>query len=307
MSGRRRSGRAIHGWINLDKPAGLSSAAAVAAVRRATGAARLGHAGTLDPLATGVLPVALGEATKTMAFAVDMAKRYRFTLVFGETRSTDDAEGEVVAASNVRPGRAEVEAVLGEFIGQISQVPPAYSAIKVAGRRAYAMARAGESVELAARIVRIDALAVVDEAGPDRLVLACASGKGAYMRALARDIAARLGACGHLEALRRTAVGPFTEETAISLASLDEFGHSPALPLLPIETALDGIPALALTDREALRLRCGQAVPVLRTADRERLAAAGDDAIVLAQGSTGPIALVRVDGLQVRPVRVLNL
>jgi tRNA pseudouridine55 synthase len=307
--GRRRKGLAIHGWLNVDKPVGLSSAACVNAVRRITGAAKLGHAGTLDPQASGVLPIALGEATKTMPYATDATKRYTFDLVWGERRSTDDIEGEIVETSALRPDRAAIEAALPGFVGEIGQVPPAYSAIKVDGKRAYAMARAGAEVTLASRTVRIDAFDLVEIVDRDRARFAVTCGKGAYMRALARDLAATLGTCGHLANLRRTAVGRFTEDTAISLEKLNEFSHSAGAqpPLLPVETALDDIPALALSDREAERLRSGQAVPVLRPQDRERLAAIGDDGIVLAVEATTPVALARIDGTQIRPVRVLNL
>jgi tRNA pseudouridine55 synthase len=306
---RRRKGRAIHGWLNVDKPVGLSSAACVNAVRRITGAAKLGHAGTLDPLASGVLPIALGEATKTMPYVSDTAKRYTFDIVWGERRSTDDVEGEIVETADARPDRAAIEAMLPRFLGDIEQAPPAFSAIKVEGRRAYAMARAGEAVVLAPRRVRIDAFDLVEIVDRERARFAVTSGKGAYMRALARDLAAALGTCGHLAGLRRTAVGRFTEETAISLEKLAELGHSAAAspPLLPVETALDDIPALALSDTEAERLRSGQAVPVLRPQDRERLAAVGNDGIVLAVEAATPVALARVDGIQIRPIRVLNL
>lgn len=307
--GRRRNGLPIHGWINLDKPAGITSAACVNAVRQATGAAKLGHAGTLDPSATGVLPIALGEATKTMPYIVDATKRYQFTVVWGERRDTDDGEGEVVETSDVRPDEAAIRAALPRFVGDIRQVPPAYSAIKVDGERAYSLARAGEAVDLAARTITIHDFELVEVFDRDRARFAVTSGKGAYMRALARDLADALGTCGHLCDLRRISVGGFTQESAISLENLRQLGHSAAASpvLLPIETALDGIPALALSDREAERLRNGQAVPVLRPQDRERIATVGDEGIVLAFEAERPVALVRVDGIQVRPVRVLNL
>jgi tRNA pseudouridine55 synthase len=306
---RRHKGRPVHGWLNIDKPVGISSAACVNAVRRIVDAAKLGHAGTLDPQASGVLPIALGEATKTMPYVTDAAKRYTFDIVWGVRRSTDDIEGEIVEISGVRPDRAAIEAALPRFRGAIEQVPPAFSAIKVDGKRAYAMARAGEAVELAPRTVRIDEIRLEAIVDSDSARFAVACGKGAYMRALARDLAAALGTCGHLRGLRRTAVGRFTEETAISLEMLEQLGHSAAAypPLLPVETALDDIPALALSVAEAARLRSGQAVLVLRQQDRERLAAVGDDGIVLAVEATTPVALARIDGIQIRPVRVLNL
>ena len=307
--GRRRRGLTINGWINLDKPAGMTSAGCVNAVRRATGAAKLGHAGTLDPSATGILPIALGEATKTMPYVTDSSKRYTFTVNWGARTETDDADGKIVETSDVRPDRAAIEATLPAFVGHIEQVPPAYSAIKIDGQRAYARARAGEDVVLQARTIEINGFDLVEILDDDRARFAVMSGKGAYMRALARDLAIAVGTCAHLSDLRRVAVGPFEESASISLEKLEELGHSAAASpiLLPIKTALDGIPALALSDREAEMLRNGQAVPVLRPQDRERIATAGDDGIVLALEATTPVALVRVDGIQIRPVRVLNL
>jgi tRNA pseudouridine55 synthase len=306
---RRRSGRIINGWINVDKPVGITSAACVNSVRRALDAAKLGHAGTLDPAASGVLPIGLGEATKTMPFVVDTQKQYVFTVNWGERRDTDDDQGQVVETSERRPTEAEIEAALPEFTGEISQVPPAYSAIKVDGARAYSLARAGEDVTLAPRLISILSFELLDMPDRDCARFAVTSGKGAYMRALARDLAAALGTCGHLSDLRRSAVGPFTEATAISLEKLEELGHSAAAfpTLLPIETALDGIPALALSVKEAAQLRNGQAVPVLRPQDREQIEAVGDEGIVLAVEAATPVALARVDGIQIRPVRVLNL
>ena len=307
--GRRRKGLPINGWINLDKPAGMTSASCVNAVRRATGAAKLGHAGTLDPSATGILPIALGEATKTMPYVTDSSKRYTFIVNWGARTETDDADGAVLETSDARPDADAIAEALPAFVGAIEQVPPAYSAIKIDGERAYAKARAGEDVVLEARTIDIHAFDLVEVIDADRARFAVTSGKGAYIRALARDLAAALGTCGHLSDLRRVAVGPFEESASISLEMLEELGHSAAASpiLLPIETALDGIPALALSDREAEKLRNGQAVPVLRPQDRERIATAGDDGIVLALEAATPVALARVDGIQIRPVRVLNL
>lgn len=309
MGRRRRSGRSINGWINIDKPVGMTSAACVNSVRRALDAAKLGHAGTLDPAASGVLPVALGEATKTMPFVVDTHKKYVFTVNWGERRDTDDNEGQIVETSDQRPDGAEIRAALPQFTGDISQVPPAYSAIKVDGARAYTLARAGENVALAARQISIVSFELLDIPDRDCARFAVTSGKGAYMRGLARDLAEALGTCGHLSGLRRSAVGPFTEATAISLEKLEELGHSAAaFPiLLPIETALVGIPAVALSVKEAEQLRNGQAVPVMRPRDREQIEAVGDEGIVLAVEAETPVALARVDGIQIRPVRVLNL
>ena len=309
MGRRRRGGQPINGWINLDKPIGVTSASCVNRVRRALDAAKLGHAGTLDPAASGVLPIALGEATKTMSFVVDTRKEYVFTINWGDRRDTDDDQGQVVETAEGRPSEAEIRAALPAFMGTISQVPPAYSAVKVDGARAYTLARAGAEVELAPRQISILSFDLLDMPDRDCARFAVKSGKGAYMRALARDLAVALGTCGHLSDLRRNAVGPFTEATAISLDKLEELGHSAAaLPtLLPIETALDGIPALALSVKEAAQLRNGQAVPVLRPQDRKQIEAVGDEGIVLAVEAATPVALARVDGIQIRPIRVLNL
>ncbi|MBO6784911.1 MAG: tRNA pseudouridine(55) synthase TruB, partial [Alphaproteobacteria bacterium] len=210
--GRRRKGLPINGWINLDKPAGMTSSDCVNAVRRATGAAKLGHAGTLDPSATGILPIALGEATKTMPYVTDSSKKYAFTVHWGVRTTTDDAEGETVETSDVRPDEAAIRAALPGFVGPVEQVPPAFSAIKVDGERAYKKARAGEDFELEARTVDIFAFELLEILDEGRARFAVTSGKGAYMRALARDLAAALGTCGHLSDLRRTAVGPFAED-----------------------------------------------------------------------------------------------
>ncbi len=306
---RRRRGDPIHGWLVIDKPAGRSSAQVVAAVRRITGAAKAGHGGTLDPLATGVLPIALGEATKTVSYVMDGAKAYRFTLRFGEARSTDDSEGAVVETSPARPTDDEIRAVLPRFTGLIEQVPPAFSALKVEGVRAYKLARAEEAVELAPRQVRIDALDFVARPDADTAEFLVRSGKGAYMRSLARDIARALGTVGHVAALRRTAVGPFREEQAISLETLEGVGHSLAASgqLLTVETALDDIPALALTETEARRLRCGQAVGLFSRMDLERVAHLESGAVVCAMADGKPVALARFEAGDLRPVRVLNL
>ncbi len=309
MGRRKNAGRQLHGWLNLDKPAGISSLAAVVAVRRATGAAKAGHAGTLDPFASGVLPIAMGEATKTLRCVQDGAKTYEFTIRWGEQRTTDDPEGEILATSENRPGAPEIAAVLGEFTGEIAQVPPVFSAIKIAGRRAYDLARAGEKVELAPRVVRVDSFDLIDQPDDSHARFRVTCGKGTYMRSLARDLAQRLGTCGHLAALRRTRVGCFDAKDAISLEKLSGLGHSAAAdpPLVSIVAALDGIPALTVTDEEARRLRNGQAVPMLRPEDRRLMQDLGDDGVMLAIAAATPVALARVEGIQIKPVRVLNL
>jgi tRNA pseudouridine55 synthase len=306
---RKRRGLAIHGWLSIDKPAGMTSAQVVAAVRRITGAAKAGHSGTLDPMATGVLPIALGEATKTVPYAMAGRKRYRFTLRWGEARSTDDAEGSVTTISPVRPTEADIRQALPRFIGLIEQVPPAFSAIRVAGARAYDLARAGQAVELGPRQVAIDRFELVELVDADHAVFEVECGKGAYMRSLARDLAVALGTVGYIAALRRTAVGPFTEERAISLESLGTLGHSAAAlgHLLPVETALDDIPALALTDTEANRLRCGQSVGLLRRQDLERIGHLESGSLICAKAGGKPVALARFEAGDLRPVRILNL
>ena len=308
MAARRR-GEKVDGWLVLDKPAGMTSTQAVGAVRRLFQAAKAGHGGTLDPLATGLLPIALGEATKTVPYIMDGLKTYRFTLRFGEARSTDDAEGEVTARSDLRPMDAEIRHALSAFRGRIQQRPPAFSALKIDGQRAYDLARAGETVELAAREILIERFELLERPDPDHAIFEVLSGKGAYMRSLARDLALALGTVGHVAALRRIAVGPFSEADAISLDSLRALGHSPAASrhLLPVATALDDIPALAVTDSEASRLRCGQSVgPILRQ-DLERIGHFGSGAIFCAKSGGLPVALVRLEAGDLRPVRVLNL
>jgi tRNA pseudouridine55 synthase len=306
---RRRQGRPVHGWLVIDKPAGMSSAAVVAKARRALDAEKAGHGGTLDPLATGLLPIAFGEATKTVAYVMEGPKTYRFTIRWGEARSTDDAEGAVIAASPVRPTRAQIEAVLPEFTGRIRQVPPAYSAIKVDGQRAYDLARADEAPELEPRSVDILSVRLLAQPDPDHAEFEVSSGKGAYMRSLARDLARRLGTVGHVAALRRVAVGPFREEQAISLERLQALGHSAAAfeALQPIETVLDDIPALALTGEEADRLRQGQAIALIKRSDLARVENLEPGATVFATCAGRPVALTRYEAGSLRPVRVLNL
>jgi tRNA pseudouridine55 synthase len=311
---RRRRGRPIHGWLVVDKPLGLTSTQVMAKARHLLGAEKAGHGGTLDPLATGVLPIAFGEATKTVAHAMGRAKTYRFRVRWGEETATDDGEGEVVATSPVRPAPAEIEAALTRFLGEIDQVPPRFSAVKLAGERAYDLARAGAAVDLPARRVRIDGLRLLGTPDRDHADFEVDCGKGTYVRALARDLAHALGTLGHVTQLRRLAVGRFTLDHAISLDDLSSLEQGAALErvLLPVETALDDIPALALTEPEAHRLRLGQAVALLRRQDRERLDRltsdpAGNGAAALAVCNGTPVALVRVEGAEVRPVRVLNL
>ena len=306
--GRRRKGKPITGWLVIDKPAGMTSAHAVAVVRRLTGAAKVGHGGTLDPLATGVLPIALGEATKTVSYAMAGAKRYRFAVCFGEARATDDAECEVTATSPHRPDRAAILAALPNFTGEIEQVPPAFSALKIEGQRAYAIARAKGTPALAARRVRIDDFRLIEIPDADHAVFEVRSGKGVYMRALARDLARALGTFGHVVSLRRLAVGPFTEKDAISLDCLAGLVHSARLAeaLRPVATVLDDIPALALTESEARRLRQGQPVAALPVVSRSPKADIVPGARVRAMSGGRLVALAEVQGGEIRPVRVIN-
>jgi tRNA pseudouridine55 synthase len=299
----------VHGWLVIDKPAGVTSAAVVAAVRRATHAAKVGHGGTLDPLATGVLPIALGEATKTVSYVMDGSKIYRFTTRWGEQRNTDDAEGDVVKVSDVRPTEDAIRAVLPRFVGEIEQVPPIFSAVKVAGQRAYALARAEMPVELESRTVRVDGIELIDMPDADHAVFEVIAGKGTYMRALARDLAVALGTVGHVTALRRNTVGPFTESAAIPLDKIDSLGHSDGLKehLLPVGAALDGIPALHLTEAEGRRLQRGQPVAVLPVASRSSIKHLSRDAVFCAMAMGRPVALATVKGGEIRPLRVLNL
>ena len=307
--GRKRRGIPIHGWLAIDKPAGLTSAAGVGKVRALTGAAKVGHGGTLDPLATGVLPIALGEATKTVSYVMDCAKTYEFTVRWGEARATDDAEGAVVARSDVRPSGEAIANALPGLTGLVQQTPPVYSAIKVDGARAYALARSDAAPELAPREVRVDRFVLLGQLDADHARFEVQSGKGCYMRALARDLALAVGTVGYILDLRRTAVGRFTQETAISLEQLASVGHSAPLSelLLPVETALDDIPALALTDMEARHLRQGRSIPVLPVATRSPPGILDQDHMVCAMAEGKPVALARVVGGELRPVRVLNL
>lgn len=269
----------VHGWVVLDKPVGMTSTQAVGAMKRLFGTPKAGHAGTLDPLASGILPIALGEATKTVPYVMDGRKAYAFTVSWGAETNTDDTEGEVTARTDRHPTREEVEAALPRFTGDQMQVPPRFSAIKIDGERAYDLARDGEEVELQARPVVIHRLTLVEHTGTTS-TLEAECGKGTYVRAIARDLGRTLGCLGHVSALRRTRVGPFRLDRTISLATLQELSHKPQagdidsdqrgdqtiapamLPqvLLPVETALDDIPALAVNRADAVRLARGQTV-----------------------------------------------
>lgn len=262
----KRAKREVDGWLVLDKPVGMTSTHAVSIVKRAFAAKKAGHAGTLDPLASGVLPIALGEATKTVPFVMDGRKSYRFTVRWGVLTDTDDAEGRTVDTSDVRPSAEAIRAALPRFIGQIMQTPPKFSAIKIAGERAYDLARAGEEVTIEPRLVEISRLALIGTPDPDHAEFEAECGKGTYVRALARDLGLALGTYGHVSALRRTAVGPFTEAVAKTLDALpapedaDQGALAPPSLLLPVSAGLAGLPAVTVSRADAARLARGQPV-----------------------------------------------
>ncbi|MGQ0483790.1 MAG: tRNA pseudouridine(55) synthase TruB [Hyphomicrobiales bacterium] len=303
----KRRGIPVHGWVVLDKPLGMTSTQAVAKVKWLFNAEKAGHGGTLDPLATGLLPVALGEATKTVQWAMDSRKVYRFTVKWGEERSTDDLEGEVTVRSVSRPSQQNIESILPNFQGEIMQAPPSFSAIKVAGERAYELARAGQAMDLARRPVHIEKLVLIARPDADHAVFEGICGKGTYVRALARDMGRALGCLGHVVELRRIAVGAFGEAHMIPLEKLEQMRHKApgdnAMEgvLRPIETVLDGIPALAVKDAEAQRLKQGQPV-LLRGAN----APIASDAVLVTWGSK-PLGICSIEQGSLKPKRLFNL
>ena len=301
---RRRKGSPVHGWLIFDKPQGINSTGAVAQVKRLYDAEKAGHAGTLDPLATGVLPIAFGEATKTVPFVVEGSKAYRFTVRFGIETDTDDAEGKEVAKSDARPSRSEIEATLSRFTGEITQVPPRFSALKVDGARAYDLARDEEEFELEPRSVSIARLTLIAHPDKDHCVLEAECGKGTYVRALARDLGRALGTLGHVAALRRTRAGPFGEENAVSLATLERLTPDREALLAaiePVEIALRDLPALAISAADAARLRRGQPV-LLRGRDAPILAGT-----VYATTRGTLVAVGEVSEGELKPRRIFNL
>lgn len=307
---RRKRGKPVHGWICLDKPLEMGSTQAVSRVRRLFDAAKAGHAGTLDPLASGILPIALGEATKTVPFMMDAQKIYRFVIAWGASTTTQDREGEIIAQSDVRPSPEQVAAALPAFVGEIDQVPPAFSAIKVDGVRAYDLARDGETVELKSRRVVIHEAAITALPDADHVEITVRTGKGVYIRSLARDLALALGAQGHVSVLRRERVGPFSLENAVGLEFLEDLVHRGAASegLLPITTALDDIPDLAVTEEDAFRLRQGRSI-VLLPRQMEALKARlspGSDIVSAVQGNE-PVALCSLQAGRLAPDRVFNL
>jgi tRNA pseudouridine55 synthase len=315
--GRRKKGEDISGWVILDKPEDFTSTDAVGAVRRAFNANKAGHAGTLDPLASGILPIALGEATKTVPWLMEADKSYRFTIHWGASTDTQDREGKIIAESDVRPSVEAVKEALKAFVGEIEQTPPAYSAVKVDGERAYDLARAGEVVELKARPVVVYEAAVAEAPDADHVTLTVRCGKGFYIRALVRDIAAALGAEGHVSALRRTQVGTFSEAESISLDALKDLSHKGAASecLKPVETALADIPALAINGEDAFRLKQGRPIVLLpyvvedlRAKFRPRTIAGVDAsraAVALCEGRA--VALGDVRAGRFKPTRVFHL
>jgi tRNA pseudouridine55 synthase len=307
--GRRRKGDAVSGWICLDKPLGLGSTQAVGRVRRAFNAQKAGHAGTLDPLATGVLPIALGEATKTVPFLMDADKAYQFTIRWGVETATFDREGAVTGVSDVRPVPGAVADALRAFVGEIDQVPPDFSAVKVDGERAYDLARSGVAMNLKARRVVIHDIRVAGRADPDGIDIEMECGKGTYVRALVRDLAAALGAKAHVSALRRTRVGPFTEATATGLELLEDLCHTGAAleVLLPVETALDDIPELAVTTEDAFRLTQGRSIVLLPRQVETLKARISVSRTVSARHGTRIVALCEMRAGRLNPTRVFNI
>ena len=303
---RRKKGNPINGWVILDKPVGMTSTQAVGKVRWLFQAQKAGHAGTLDPLATGILPIALGEATKTVPYAVDGQKSYRFTVRWGAETDTDDAEGQVVERSDAAPTRDAIEALLPSFIGEVMQTPPAFSAIKIDGQRAYDLARQGEAVQLEARPVQIDRLDLVGMPVALTSVFEAECGRGTYVRAIARDIGRTLGCFGHVIALRRTRVGPFQEAQAVSLseledaANLEDGGIEIKTMLRPVESALAELLEVTVSQSDAARLARGQTV-LLRGRDAPVMSG---EAFALSKGTL--IALCEIERGELRPLRVFN-
>lgn len=311
---RKLKGNKIDGWVNLHKPIGMTSTQALSVVKRALNPQKAGHAGTLDPLASGILPIALGEATKTVPYVQDSIKTYNFTVKWGEQRTTDDAEGEAIATSDLRPTREQVEALLPAFHGDVEQVPPQFSAIKVDGARAYDLARDGEQVELKSRLVYIENLVITAHTG-EETSFECVCGKGTYVRSLARDMGVKLGCYGYISLLERASVGPFALENAISL---DIFQNpddkpSPEQVLLPLQTALDDIPVLALREQEAARLKNGNSLSFISKPDLDRMTDSGiewsgaEPVTALTVYGKKAIAIVEISGPELHPIRIFNV
>lgn len=295
------------GWLILDKPAGITSAQAVGKVKRLLRPKKIGHGGTLDPMATGILPLALNEATKAFQYVAANTKTYRFTVRWGEATTTDDAEGDVTHTSSKRPTHGEIKALLPQFTGDIMQAPPAFSAIKVNGERAYDRARAGEDVQLQARPVHVEALTLLSMPDADHAEFEMVCGKGTYVRSIARDLGHEIGCFGHVTVLRRTEVGKFHENRAISLEKLDDIVHSGALKewLLPISSVLADIPALELDPEAARRMKHGQTV-MIPPAEHARLDAAQREITVQVTSAGALIAMATASEGQLKPVRIFH-
>ena len=306
---RKRKGDLVHGWLVIDKPLNMSSAKAVYYAKNYLNAAKVGHGGTLDPMASGVLPLAFGEATKTLSYAVNKTKKYKFTIRWGEARDTDDLEGNIIGTSDKRPGVSAIQNILKRFIGEVNQVPPAYSAVKISGQRAYKLARAGNDVILKPRPVFIEDLTLMNILSTEEACFQLCCGKGVYVRSLARDLARALGTVGCVSNLRRTQVGNFLEKDAISLDQLKILGHKEAAAskLLPVETVLDDIPALVLTEEEAKIVKNGIAIPLIQLAKSKQALKIGvaTPFYTICQGKI--ISLAKIESGRVTPYRVLNL
>jgi tRNA pseudouridine55 synthase len=303
---RKKKHDDVNGWLVLDKPVGMTSTQAVARVKRLMNANKAGHAGTLDPLASGLLPIALGEATKTVSYIMDGRKVYRFVVRWGAQTSTDDTEGEVTATSDHRPSEEDILAILPEFTGKIMQMPPQFSAIKIQGERAYDLARSGETVALEARPILVHRLLLIDMEDADTAVFDCECGKGTYVRALARDMGTRLGTRGHVIGLRRLLVGPFGENDMVPLEEIEELAeaedlNAPRTVLLGVDTALADLPQIDVHRDAAARLRRGQSV-ILRGRDAPTSSA---EIAVMCGGDL--VAIAEVDKGELVPKRVFNL
>ncbi|MFO1242610.1 MAG: tRNA pseudouridine(55) synthase TruB [Rickettsiales bacterium] len=306
----------LNGWINLDKPYGMTSTEAVSRVKRLLSPEKIGHAGTLDPLATGILPLALGEATKTVQYAMDAEKTYRFTVKFGEQTTTDDREGEITTTSDKRPQDTDIKAILKNYIGEIEQIPPVYSAIKIGGERAYDLARAGAAPKMEPRIVYIDDLQLIERPDADRAVFEVSSGKGMYVRSLARDISLALGTVGHVADLRRISVGSFDEQNAVLLEEIEKglpsenvtyITDTDVSVLLPLDVSLDDIPALRVDQSQETRLRHGGEVFVSRACVEDAGHDFGSAGMYRAYSSNTLVALVERQGRRLKPVRVFHV
>lgn len=299
---RRKKGRDISGWVVIDKPAGITSTAVVNKVRWAFNANKAGHAGTLDPEATGVLAVALGEATKTVPYITDAMKAYEFTVRLGQATNTDDAEGEVIASSDARPSDEEIKQALTGFLGEIMQVPPKFSAVKIDGQRAYKLARDGEDVELASRPLWVEELLLVDRPDADHVTLEMTCGKGGYVRSIARDLGQALGCHGHVVRLRRLWSGPFDVEEGVRMSQIEELARTPELDdlLQPLSVGLADLPEVTCTDQGAVRLRNGNpGMVIAHDVDY------GEECWATYEGE--PVAIGRFKAGELHPVRVFRL